>query len=135
MALVIDEFGATGGLVTIEDLIEEVFGEIEDEHAASRPVLLRQEDGSYLADARLPLEDLQESLDERLAVPNENAHSLGGLILWTAGRLPSAGDRIPHTPSGFEFEVLSVHQHRISKVRIRRMGKNQNAEKAGVRAA
>ncbi len=132
MALVVDEFGATDGLVTIEDLIEEVFGEIEDEHDVAPEAVRKLEDGSFIADARIPLERLSEGLGAQLAVPDEDAESLGGLILWMFGRLPSPGEHVGH-PAGFEFEVMSVDQHRIGKVRIRRAAEAGRELKDGAR--
>jgi CBS domain containing-hemolysin-like protein len=130
MALVADEFGAIDGLVTIEDLVEEVFGEIEDEHDSAREIVREVEDGIYIADARIPLDQLSARLGVSLTVPGDDAETLGGLILWMFGRLPSPKEHIGH-PQGFDFEVMSVERHRIGKIRIRRADRSARGEPGG----
>lgn len=121
MALVIDEYGGTDGLLTIEDLVEEIVGEIEDEHDADdAPFLSRLSDGQYDADARTPLEDLTALFGEGLltADDDEDIDTLGGLIFDILGRVPQRNELIKH-PSGLEFEILDADPRRIKKVRIR----------------
>ncbi len=121
MALVVDEFGGVDGLVTIEDLVEEIVGEIQDEHDKSHdPVLVRRGDGSWDADARVEIEDLEEALgpfvseDER-----DEIDTVGGLVFALAGHVPVRGELVPH-PSGLEFEVLDADPRHIRRLRVRR---------------
>ena len=122
MALVVDEFGGIDGLVTIEDLVEEIVGDIEDEHEAdTAPELITRPDGTWLADARVLLEDF-----EALAGPVRQAEeelddidTLGGLVFALAGRIPARGELISH-PTGLEFEVVDADPRRIRRLRIRR---------------
>src|SRR5438552_8247163 len=110
IAMVADEFGGIDGLVTIEDLIEEIVGEIEDEHdVADEPRLAERADGTLIADARTPIEVLEEHQGVRLrpSGEQEEVDTLGGLVLSLAGRVPKRGDVIVH-PSGVEFEVLDA---------------------------
>jgi magnesium and cobalt transporter len=121
MALVVDEFGGIDGLVTIEDVIEEIVGEIEDEHDdADQPKLIERPDGSLIADARIKIETLQERVHAPLlpAQQEEVIESLGGLVGALAGRVPSRGEVVKH-PSGIEFEVLDADPRRIKRVRVR----------------
>ena len=119
MALVVDEFGGVDGLVTIEDLVEEIVGEIEDEHDLdNEPRLVRNTDGSFTADARVTL-DMLEGLAET-AIPEEDREdidTLGGLVFSLAGRVPIRGELIRH-PSGLEFEILDADPRRIKSLRI-----------------
>ncbi len=92
LAIVVDEFGGTEGLLTIEDIVEEIVGEIEDEHDEEVPgLLIRGEDGSWDADARAELEDVAETVDARLGVVEEDVDTLGGLAFVLAGRVPAGG--------------------------------------------
>ena len=121
MALVVDEFGGIDGLVTIEDVIEEIVGEIEDEHDdADRPKLIERPDGTLIADARVKLETLQERVPTALLPPaeEETIESLGGLVTALAGRVPSRGEVVRH-PSGIEFEVLDAAPRRVKRLRLR----------------
>jgi len=121
LAIVVDEYGGTDGLVSIEDLVEEIVGEIEDEHdTRDGPLIHPNKDGSYTADARVPIEDLEELLGVGLANEHEeDIDTLGGLVFSLAGRIPIRGELIAHD-NGLEFEVLEVDPRRIGKVRIRR---------------
>src|SRR5215472_10467891 len=99
IAMVVDEFGGIDGLVTIEDLIEEIVGEIEDEHDdAAEPQLVQRADGSVIADARTPIAEFEERFAVRLATPelDEDIETLGGLVFSLAGRVPSRGEVIEH---------------------------------------
>jgi magnesium and cobalt transporter len=121
MAMVVDEFGGIDGLVTIEDLIEEIVGEIEDEHDdAISPQLAQRADGSVIADARTPIEALEERFGVRLreADAEEDIETLGGLVFMLAGRVPSRGETIAH-PGGVAFEVLDGDARRVKRLRVR----------------
>src|SRR6266404_6050999 len=121
IAMVVDEFGGIDGLVTIEDLIEEIVGEIEDEHdVAGGPSLVERTDGSLIADARTPIEVLEEHQGTRLrpAGDQEEVDTLGGLVSSLAGRVPKRGEVIAH-PSGIEFEVLDADPRKIKRLRVR----------------
>jgi CBS domain containing-hemolysin-like protein len=123
IAMVVDEFGGIDGLVTIEDLIEEIVGEIEDEHdVADGPSLVERADGTLIADARTPIEALEVKEGIRLRPPGEQEEvdTLGGLVSILAGRVPRRGEVIVH-PSGIEFEVLEGDPRRIAKLRVRRL--------------
>jgi hemolysin (HlyC) family protein len=121
IAMVVDEFGGIDGLVTIEDLIEEIVGEIEDEHdVADGPSLVERADGTLVADARTPIEVLEEHQGTRLRPvgDQEEVDTLGGLVSSLAGRVPKRGEVIAH-PSGIEFEVLDADPRRIKRLRVR----------------
>ena len=120
LALVVDEYGGTDGLVSIEDLVEEVVGEIDDEHDVDEGPLIREDPRlGLVADARMAIEDLEERLGARLVSPEqeEDIDTLGGLVFSLSGRIPARGERVPH-PSGIEFEVLEADPRRIKKLRI-----------------
>jgi len=122
IAMVADEFGGIDGLVTIEDLIEEIVGEIEDEHdVADEPRLAERADGTLIADARTPIEVLEEHQGVRLrpSGEQEEVDTLGGLVSSLAGRVPTRGEIIAH-PSGIEFEVLDADPRKIKRLRVRR---------------
>jgi len=122
IAMVVDEFGGIDGLVTIEDLIEEIVGEIEDEHdVAGGPSLVERSDGSLIADARTPIEVLEEHEGARLRSDGdqEEVDTLGGLVSSLAGRVPKRGEVIAH-PLGIEFEVLDADPRRIKRLRVSR---------------
>ena len=121
MALVIDEYGGVDGLVTIEDLIEQVIGEIEDEHDEAEAGLWTQEKpGQYLVHARAPLDEFEAEVGMTLADPEEGEEvdTLGGLVFMLSGRVPARGEVIPHD-SGAEFEVVDADPRRIKRLRVR----------------
>src|SRR6202046_2373611 len=121
IAMVVDEFGGIDGLVTIEDLIEEIVGDIEDEHDVDEtPALIERPDGSVIADARIPIETLEEHHGSPLRQngDHEEVDTLGGLVFALAGRVPRRGEVIPH-PGGLEFEVLDADPRRIKRLRVR----------------
>ncbi|SFR07497.1 hemolysin family protein [Poseidonocella sedimentorum] len=123
MALVIDEYGGVDGLVTIEDLIEQVVGEIEDEHDLEEDTLWTEErPGSFLVQARAPLADFEHAaglaLTDDPEIDREEIDTLGGLVFMLAGRVPARGEVVPH-PSGLEFEVVDADPRRIKRLRVR----------------
>lgn len=120
MALVVDEYGGTDGLVTIEDLIEEIVGEIEDEYDdQDGPQIITRSGDILEAQARLPIDQLEEKLGITLVDEDEDIDTLGGLVFTLAGRVPQRGEMIIHK-NGIEFEVRDADPRRIKTLRIRR---------------
>jgi CBS domain containing-hemolysin-like protein len=120
MALVIDEYGGTDGLVSIEDLVEMVVGNIEDEHDdATAQTIVRTADDTFVADARASLEEVTEALGIDLTDEDsaEDIETLGGFIVTLAGRVPSRGELIAG-PGALEFEVLDADPRRVKRLRI-----------------
>ncbi|MEL6684027.1 MAG: hemolysin family protein [Pseudomonadota bacterium] len=123
MALVIDEYGGTDGLVTIEDVIEQVVGEIEDEHDVEEAKSwVMEKPGCYLAQARTDLHDFEAEIRMTLTDPEEvdeeEIDTLGGLVTMLAGHLPARGEVIVH-PDGPEFEVVDADPRRVKRLRVR----------------
>jgi len=123
MALVIDEYGGTDGLVTIEDVIEQVVGEIEDEHDIEEAKSwIMEKPGCYLAQARTDLDDFEAEIGMNLTeadeIDEEEIDTLGGLVTMLAGHLPARGEVIVH-PAGPEFEVVDADPRRIKRLRVR----------------
>jgi magnesium and cobalt transporter len=120
LALVVDEYGGIDGLVTIEDLVEELVGEIEDEHESSSEIRLdKLEDGSIIVEARIVIdlfEDLINSI--RKEDLNDEIETLGGFIISIAGRVPVKGEVIRYSPSGLKFEILESDPRKIILVKI-----------------
>lgn len=122
MALVIDEYGGTDGLVTIEDLIEQVVGEIEDEHDVDEADPWRREQsGSFVVFSRAPLPEFESVLGRSLTGPDfeEEVDTLGGLVFVLTGRVPARGEVVPHPEAGVEFEILEADARRIKRLRVR----------------
>ena len=123
MAIVVDEYGGTDGLVTIEDLVEEIVGEIEDEHDDIDPEIQIVTGTSgrsvWEADARTSIDDFEEVLGRDFATPDEeeDVDTLGGLVFTLAGRVPERGEIIRH-PDGIEFEVVDADPRRVKRLRI-----------------
>ena len=124
MALVVDEYGGTDGLVTIEDLVEQVVGEIEDEHDVDEAANVVEDPKlGLLAQARTPIDELEEKLGIKLLKngEEEDIDTLGGLVFTLVGRVPARGEVVRHE-SGIEFEVLDADPRRVKRVRILRPG-------------
>ncbi|MFQ6017506.1 MAG: hemolysin family protein [Kiloniellaceae bacterium] len=122
MALVVDEFGGIDGLITIEDLVEEIVGEIEDEHdVAEGPKLVKRPDGSLIADARCTIEEFEELVGPVLSGEEreEDIDTLGGLVFSLADRVPTRGELIVHPASGMSFEIMEADPRRIKRLRVR----------------
>ncbi|HEX8480332.1 MAG TPA: transporter associated domain-containing protein, partial [Allosphingosinicella sp.] len=118
LAIVVDEFGGTEGLVTIEDVVEEIVGEIEDEHDEEAPgMLIALDDGIWDADARAELEDVAETIDARLGAVEEDVDTLGGLATVLAGHVPQAGEIVEH-PSGWRLEITESDTRRVTRLRL-----------------
>ena len=118
LAIVVDEFGGTEGLVTIEDVVEEIVGDIEDEHdEAEAGMLTMLEDGLWEADARIELEELATAVDRRLTWEEDEVDTLGGLVFLLAGHIPTKGECVTH-PSGWKLEAIDSDPRRIIRVRL-----------------
>jgi CBS domain containing-hemolysin-like protein len=118
LAIVVDEFGGTEGLITIEDVVEEIVGDIEDEHDIEQAGMLTMlADGVWEADARVELEELAETVDKRLLWEEDEVDTLGGLVLLLAGHIPACGESVLH-PSGWRLEAVDSDPRRIVRVRL-----------------
>jgi CBS domain containing-hemolysin-like protein len=118
LAIIVDEFGGTEGLVTIEDVVEEIVGDIEDEHDdAEASMLTMLDNGVWEADARIELEELAESIDRRLSSKEDEVDTLGGLVFLLAGHIPARGECVTH-PSGWKLEAVDSDPRRIIRVRL-----------------
>ena len=131
LALVVDEYGGIDGLVTIEDLVEELVGEIEDEHDSLTECRLdKMPDGSLIVEARIAIDLLENFLISiKQQDLNEEIDTLGGLIISIAGRVPVIGEVVRHSSSGLEFEILDADPRRIVLVRIRGLNDVSNINK------
>jgi CBS domain containing-hemolysin-like protein len=119
LAIVIDEYSGTEGLVTIEDLVEEIVGEIEDEHDDEPEALFSEiAPGIWDADARTELDDIAQALDPKLSEVDGDVDTLGGLAFVIAGQVPQAGETLLHNESGWRIEVLDGDERRVTRVRL-----------------
>lgn len=121
LALVVDEFGGVDGLTTIEDVIEELVGDIHDDHASKAvPQFLKKGEDTYLADARFPLDEFEEKTGFSLTLPNgeDDVNTLGGYVIALLGRMPSRGE-LAVSPNGVELEVVDSDPRRLNRLRIR----------------
>ena len=124
MALVVDEYGGIDGLVTIEDLVEQIVGEIEDEHDLESAALLQtRADGSIVADARVPLEQFEALVGPILSDEEreDDLDTLGGLVVSLAGRVPARGELFKHPHSGMTLEVVDADPRRLRRLRVRNL--------------
>ena len=118
LAVVVDEYSGTEGIITFEDLVEEIVGEVEDEHDDAPAELLRAlPDGAWEADAKALLEDVGERIDPRLAQVEEDIDTLGGLAFVMAGHVPPVGTRIAH-PSGWAIEVTQADERHVIRLAL-----------------
>ncbi len=120
IAIVIDEYGGTSGLVTIEDLLEEIVGDIQDEYDLEEEWLVEGADGTVVVDARLPIEELEEHFG--IEIEREKFDTVGGLIFHLTGRIPAVGEEV--ASSAIRLTVLDADERKIGKVRITRLAKN-----------
>ena len=113
-ALVVDEYGSLQGVVTLEDILEEIVGEIDDEHDLPVGGVRRQPNGSFIVDGTVTIRDLNREFEWRL--PDEEASTLAGLVLYEARRIPEVGHT--YTFYGFRFEILRRQRHQITSIRV-----------------
>jgi putative hemolysin len=125
IAVVVDEYGGTSGMITLEDIIEEIVGEIQDEFDEEERLFRRINDNSYEFDAKIPVDDLNEILSLNLP-ENEDYESLGGYLYDLFGEVPEVGDK--KTFNGYTFSILSVHKQRIGWVSIEKIDENSETQ-------
>jgi magnesium and cobalt transporter len=133
MALVIDEFGGIDGLTTIEDVVEEIVGEIEDEHDVEQgPKMLARPDGSLIADARTTIEEFERRVGPVLSDEEreQDIDTLGGLVFTLTGHVPTRGESVAH-PSGIVFEVVEADPRRVRRLRVRNLPQRSASEDGG----
>ena len=119
LAIVLDEYSGTEGLVTIEDLVEEIVGEIEDEHDEEPEAMFAQlSPVMWEADARAELDDLAEAIDAKLSEVEEDVDTLGGLAFVIAGQVPDVGQMLTHEASGWKLEILEADEKRVTRIRL-----------------
>ncbi|HVY83539.1 MAG TPA: CBS domain-containing protein [Caulobacterales bacterium] len=138
LALVVDEYGGTDGLVSMEDLVEQIVGEIEDEHDVDAPLILERPIGAFEADGRAAIDKLEAMLEASLALPEHEGEfdTAAGLAVALAGRVPQRGEILRH-PAGFDIEVLDADPRRVKRLRVRRAAPSatpQVAEEIQLRA-
>jgi CBS domain containing-hemolysin-like protein len=134
LALIIDEHGGTDGLVSIEDLLEEVVGNIEDEHDSGNAPLISQDAGGLIVDARAGIEDVEAKIGLSLSSDSdEDVDTLGGLVFTMLGRVPARGEIVRHS-SGIELEVLDADRRRAKKLKLRMPAGAEWTERAAVQA-
>ncbi len=126
MAIVIDEYGGTAGVLTLEDIIEEIIGEIMDEYDSEETWLVEEEDGSIIVDARLNIEDLEEYLD--VDFPEGKFESIGGFIISRLGKVPNVNEKV--TFRGYEMTVEAASSRKVEKIRIRKLDGNAEGDLA-----
>jgi CBS domain containing-hemolysin-like protein len=118
LAIVVDEYSGTDGIITFEDLVEEIVGEIEDEHDdAPQDMLLLLDDGTWNVDSRAELDDVGERIDPRLAEVEEAVDTLGGLTFLLAGQVPPVGSILEHD-SGWKIEVTAGNNRHVTRLRL-----------------
>lgn len=127
MAIVIDEYGGTAGILTLEDIIEEIIGEVMDEYDAEEKLITDNEDGSITVDARLDVEELEDYIDVKL--PDGKFESVGGFIISLLGRVPAVGEKIEY--QNIEMIIEDANNRKIEKVRIRSMDQSKLKSSSG----
>jgi len=118
-AVAIDEYGGMAGIVSVEDIVEELVGEIQDEFDVEPDPLLVEKDGAVVVDGRVSVERLEEALEAELSVEGEGVDTVGGLVTSIFGRIPRVGERTSHV--GFEVEVIDAEEKRVNRARFRRV--------------
>jgi CBS domain containing-hemolysin-like protein len=131
MALVIDEYGGTDGLVSLEDIVEMVVGDIEDEHDDEEPLITQAGEGVFIVDAKAEIDEVAEKIGNEFKVGEhgEYVDTIGGMIFNTLGRVPARGEVVQAVP-GFEFHVLDADPRRVKRVRIVEMRAGERRRRA-----
>jgi CBS domain containing-hemolysin-like protein len=129
-AIVVDEYGGTAGLVTIEDLLEEIVGEIRDEYDVESEPIVDEGVGQYIVSGKANIDEIAQRLD--IEIEREGFETVGGYLLAHIGRVPAIGERFEI--DGLSVEVLDAERRRINKVRIRKLSAKEDAEDAEVKA-
>ena len=122
IAIVVDEYGGTDGLVSLEDLVEEIVGEIEDEHDEETPMLTRRGETSWEADARMEIEDFatETGIDLELEDYEDDIDTLGGVVFALAGRVPERGEILRH-PRAIDIEIIDADSRRVRRMKLRKV--------------
>ena len=126
LAIVVDEYGGMAGVITLEDLIEEIVGDIQDEYDTETPEITKEPDGSYLVQGQVNLEDLSEALDYPFDDAFEEVDTLAGMLLELSGNFPKSGQKLEYGP--WDISVLNVEHHRITQVRMKLAPERLNAD-------
>lgn len=127
LAIVIDEYGGTSGLITIEDLLEQIVGDIQDEYDHEEALFVINEDGTITADARMPVEDLEKHFE--MEIERDKFDTIGGLIFYLTGKIPAKGDLV--TGSGLHLTILDADERKIKQVCIARLGEQNGQPESG----
>lgn len=132
LALVVDEYGGTDGIVSMEDLVEQIVGAIEDEHDVETALVLERPAGAFEADGRAPMDQLEARLGASLELPDheDEFDTAAGLAVALAGRLPQRGE-ILHHPAGFDVEIVDADPRRVKRIRIKRVAEGLSADGGG----
>jgi len=133
LALVVDEYGGTDGLVSMEDLVEQIVGAIDDEHDVEAPMILERAGGVFEADGRAPLSELEEKTGLSLALPEheDEFDTVAGLAAALAGHLPQRGE-ILHHPAGLDLEITDADPRRVKRLRIKRANETSRTIQSAV---
>jgi putative hemolysin len=129
MAIVVDEYGGMAGVITLEDLIEEIVGDIQDEYDRETPEITKEPDGTYLVQAQVNLEDLSEALGYPFDQAFEEVDTLAGMLLELSGDFPKPGQKLEYGP--WDIFVLNVEHHRITQVRMKLAPERLNEDDDG----
>jgi putative hemolysin len=122
MGIVVDEYGGTAGLITMEDILEEIVGDIRDEYDIEENWMQKIDDNSFYVVGKFPLIELNELLGTDIFQPNEDYDTISGMIMSKAGKIPETGFSI--VESGYKFEVKEIQKNRIKKVLIQKISKD-----------
>lgn len=128
LALVVDEYGGTDGLVSMEDLVEQIVGAIDDEHDVEAALVIERANGAFEADGRASISELEEKLGKSLAIPDheDEFDTAAGLAVALAARLPQRGEILPH-PAGFDVEIVDADPRRVKRIRVKPASEAQTA--------